>query len=222
MSESENTGVIYKVTNNINGKIYIGKAYSYEKHGNQPMSKYGATGRFRRHISNAFSDDQSKANECPEFYKDIREYGKDAFTVESLKIISKKHLKEYETKYIMRSESYKKDIGYNIFVGDNKPLDESRSKLYTESKQKANIARAQDGSMKKAEHNIGLPANINYRCRKDPNTNKILSEGYFVQIKLNGKLYNRAFLKSGYTMEQKLESAKEYLNNIKLSSNGQS
>lgn len=215
MTETENTGVIYKVTNNINGKIYIGKAFSYEKHGKQAPSKYGAEGRFRRHISNAFSEDTIKANECPEFYADIRKYGKEAFTVNRLQVVSKNHLKEYETKYIVKYESFKKEIGYNIFVGDNKPWDEIRSQKYTESKQKANVSRAQDGSMKKAEHNVGLPANINYRIKKDPKTGRVLSEGYFVQIKLDGKLYNKAFLKSGFTMEQKLESAKEYLSTIK-------
>ena len=215
MTETVNTGVIYKITNNVNGKIYIGKAFSYEKHGKQPPSKYGAEGRFRRHLSNAFSENTETANECPEFYADIRKYGKEAFTVETLRVYSKIHLKENERKYIVALESYKEEKGYNIFVGDSKPIDESRARKYTESKQKSNASRAQDGSMKKAEHNVGLPANINYRIKKDPKTGRVLSEGYFVQIKLDGKLYNKAFLKSGFTMEQKLESAKEYLSTIK-------
>lgn len=215
MTESLETGVIYQITNSVNGKIYIGKAFSFEKHGKQSPSKYGAEGRFRRHLSNAFSENTETANECPELYTDIRLHGKESFSVQTLKVISKKHLKEYEKKYIFAKESYKQNIGYNIMVGDNKPLDETHSKKYADTKKFTNVDRAKDGSMKKAEHNVGLPANINYRIKHHAETGRVLSEGYFVQIKLDGKLYNKAFLKTGLPMDQKLEMAKEYLSTIK-------
>lgn len=215
MTETENTGVIYKITNYLNGKIYIGKVFSYVKNGNQGLIKYGAEGRFKRHLINAKSTNELVRDECPEFYKDIREHGEEAFGVTILQVVAKSHLKHHETKYIMKAQSYKQEIGYNVMVGDNKPLDENHAKKYEDYKQKSNVDRAKDGSLKKAEHNVGLPPNINYRKKLHPETGRVLSEGYFVQIKLDGKLYNKAFLKSGFTMEQKLESAKEYLSTIK-------
>lgn len=49
MEESENTGVIYVITNVVNDKKYIGKAQSYLKNG----SKHGAIGRLKRHVSDS-------------------------------------------------------------------------------------------------------------------------------------------------------------------------
>jgi hypothetical protein len=93
VKEDLTTGVIYKVTNNLNGKIYIGRASSYEKYGKQKPSYYSGTGRLRRHISNAYSDDDDAKNECPQFYNAIRTDGEANFSVVVLKVCSLKHLK---------------------------------------------------------------------------------------------------------------------------------
>ena len=63
MEETLDTGVIYKITNTKNNKIYIGRAYSYVKNGNQKMRRHGAKDRLNWHFSKAFSKNKKK-NRC--------------------------------------------------------------------------------------------------------------------------------------------------------------
>jgi len=209
MEENINTGVIYKITNTINNKQYIGKTYSYIKNGNNNY-KYGALGRFKRHLSNAFSSNEKTKNECPELYKDIRSYGKDNFNVITLVICNKNDLKNKEKEQIKLYETYKKEKGYNILIGNNKPEDPTHLLHYKNNKILNNKLRCVNSSMKYTLEGKELPPNINYRIKKDAN-DKIISEGYFVQIKINNKLYNKAFLSMKLSLEDKLILAKEQL-----------
>jgi hypothetical protein len=196
MEETELTGVIYIITNVSNNKKYIGKAYSYEKHGKKSPSIYGANGRFRRHCSNALNN----SSEIPLLYNDIREFGKDNFKVETLEVCTKENLKDRETYYTKLHESYKKDKGYNFHIGDNKPEDISHKKAYEDKKVESNKTRAEGGALRQSNDTVDLPPNI-YR-RKN---------GLFAQIKIGSNLYNKAFFKSLDTDEIKLEKALAWL-----------
>jgi len=212
INESINTGVIYKITNTTNGKIYIGKAYSYEKHGKQVPSIFGGNGRLRRHMSNAFSKNENVNNECPLLYDAMRNDGKDCWVVETLLVCKKKDLKSKETKTIIELKSYLPNIGYNILMGDNKP-DEGQNRInYEQKKIKSNRSRAKNSAMKRTDISKKLPTNIYHRKSKLRN-NEI--EGYFVQIKINGKYKSKAFMSKKLTMKEKLKKAKEFLSNIK-------
>lgn len=214
-NETNDTGVIYKITNKTNKKFYIGRAYSYEKHGQYPPTKYGSEGRFKRHFTNAHSNDTETAKECPILYEAIRlDPNKDNWTVETLAVCSKKHLKEYETRYIKNLKSYLPEIGYNYFVGNGKPIDGEHKQEYETKKANTNRERAVGGGMKR--HDAELPANIYCRTSKLPNGNEI--NGYFVQIKPNGKgekPISKAFMSQKDTDEIKLEKAKAFLAQIK-------
>jgi hypothetical protein len=213
--QTEETGVIYAIVNRNDGKAYIGRCFSHEKHGKHPMTVYGANGRFRRHLSNALGADVITRTECPIFYEEIRNHNgdKNIWYVTTLKVISKKHLKEYETKFIKRYNTSDPKFGYNYFVGDNKPDDSTYLSQYQEAKAASNASRVQDGSLKKLPQNIGLPANIHYK--ETIFSNGIPLIGYFVQIKIDGKIYYRAFLSKDYSLEQKLEMAKDQLEKFK-------
>lgn len=200
MQESESTGVIYMISNTINNKKYIGKAYSYEKHGNRPSSYYGAKGRFRRHKSNA----NKGLDEIPLLYEDMRTLGSNNFNVSTLEICLKENLKEQETHYIKLYETFKKDKGYNYYVGDNKPEDEIHKEIYENKKISSNKNRANDGKLRQSEDTKELPPNIYKR-----------KNGLFAQIKIGDTLYNKGFLSSKDTDDQKLEKAKTWLKNIK-------
>lgn len=117
-------------------------------------------------------------------------------------------------KFIEEHKTSNPKKGYNINVGDDKPNDPLYLLKYQSAKAASNAARAANGALKKKAHNKDLPANINYR--KKTNKDGSIGEGYFVQIKIDGHLYNKAFLSSAMTMEDKLEAAKKLLINSKL------
>jgi hypothetical protein len=207
MEESITTGVIYMITNTINGKKYVGKCKSYRNYNDErPPTKHGAEGRFKTHKSHS----RCKPNDIPLLYKDMREFGVDMFNVEVLEVCLLENLKEREKFHTMDQESYKPDIGYNLFIGDNKPIDENHKKAYENKKATANKNRAVDGKLRRSEDVTDLPPNI-YRRKA----------GIFAQIKLTnptGKstLYNKAFFMKADSDEVKIQKAKDWLDMIKI------
>lgn len=196
MQESENTGVIYMITNNTNGKKYIGRAFSYEKHGKKPPSYYSSEGRFRRHKSNVANDNM----EIPLLYNDMKKLGADKFSVTTLEVCLKADLKAKETYYTNLHKTFEKDIGYNYHVGDDKPKNKAHIKKYEENKVHSNKARAVDGKLRQSDDVKDLPPNVYKRAN-----------GLFAQIKINGTLYNKAFLSAKDSDEEKLQKAKNWL-----------
>ena len=75
---------IYKITNLENGKLYVGQAVSHILN-HKRYRPYGMEGRFRCHISEAFSQ---KTKQCHYLNSAIRKYGKKSFIVELIKICS--------------------------------------------------------------------------------------------------------------------------------------
>lgn len=214
--ETVDTAVIYRVLNIGTLKSYIGKAFSYEKHGKKKQSIYGAKGRFKRHWSN--KDSESAQNDCPIFYKALRNSHIHDWFIFTLKVCSKKHLKEWETKLVKEYKTSNPAYGYNYFVGDNKPDNETYLATYQSNKAKSNVNRAVNGKLKRKGHSKDLPSNINYRAVK--RKGKVVSEGYFVQIKIADTLYNKAFLSMSQTMPEKLELAKSQLEAFKKEATG--
>lgn len=202
--ETDETGVIYQIYNVFTSKSYIGKVFSYEKHGKQPATYYGAKGRFKRHWSNSRGDNAD--NDCPVFYKALKDSDIHDWFVFTLMVVSKKHLKETETRKIKEYNTSDPNFGYNFFVGDNKPDNAEHLLKYSTAKAATNVNRAANGQMKREGHSKNLPANINYRPAKQVGNN-IVSEGYFVQIKIDGHVYNKAFSSKMQTMEDKLSAA---------------
>lgn len=200
MEETINTGVIYLITNTVNNKKYVGKAYSFVKHIRNPNYKHGTNGRFKRHLSNA----NNGCNEIPLLYNDIRTFGSINFKAETLIVCLKEDLKDKEEYYIRTLETFKDDIGYNIFIGDHKPEDISHKKEYEKNKVENNKLRAIGGGLRQSDNTKCLPPNIYKR-----------KNGLFAQIKLNSILYNKAFFCSKDTDVQKLEKAMSWLTKIK-------
>jgi group I intron endonuclease len=99
--------LIYKLTNTVNGKAYVGLTTRTVKH------------RFTQHC---------RADSV--IGKAIRKYGKDSFTVETLaKADTLEELEELEIKYIAMYDTFKN--GYNLTSGG-----ESGKELSEETKQK--------------------------------------------------------------------------------------
>lgn len=93
---------IYKITNLINGKCYIGQSVNikqrWKDHRTRAMSK-GSEG-FESH-----------------FYRSIRKYGLENFSFEILEECSKEELNEKEKFYVSKYSSNQEEFGYNLTAG---------------------------------------------------------------------------------------------------------
>jgi len=106
---------IYKITNLINGKIYIGQTIKNPKD------------RFIRHIYEAVN----KKNKKSLVLNAIRKYGKDNFKFDIIKSgnFNRQLLDELEIHYIQLYNSTNRNIGYNILKGGN-GYDREGKKVY--------------------------------------------------------------------------------------------
>ena len=95
-------GYIYKVTNTINGKVYIGQTIR-----TIPV-------RWEEHVKYSFSSVQGKSYNSI-LHRAIRKYGADAFTVEEVEQCDDEFLSERETYWIRHYDSTNR--GYNVFLG---------------------------------------------------------------------------------------------------------
>lgn len=95
---------IYKITNLINKKIYIGQSENIER-------------RWKEHRNRPFQK-KSSQYETP-LYKAIRKYGINNFTFEILEECKKEELDSKEIYYIKFFDSHNEKNGYNLTDGGN-------------------------------------------------------------------------------------------------------
>ena len=103
--------IIYKITNRVNGKVYIGQTIQRLKD------------RWYGHCS--------KNSECPELKAAIAKYGKENFTVEQIDVASDRdELDKKEQYWIAHYGSMNRERGYNLTSGGEHPevTDEFRAK----------------------------------------------------------------------------------------------
>lgn len=104
-------GYIYKVTNLINGKVYIG------------LTQRTIQERWKEHINVAYNQNSKDSNSI--FKKAIRKYGKENFQVEEIEWCDNlEQLKEKEVFWIKQYHSYafdKDSNGYNSTRGGDYP-----------------------------------------------------------------------------------------------------
>jgi group I intron endonuclease len=103
---------IYKITNLTNGKIYVGQAVSHILN-HKRYRPYGYEGRFRCHISEAFS---TKKNQSQYLNNAIRKYGVDDFVVELIECCEVEIADQREIHYIKEFNSLYPN-GYNLKNG---------------------------------------------------------------------------------------------------------
>ena len=92
-------GFIYKITNDINGKVYIGKTL------------HGIEKRFEEHIKDAYADNKKNRP----LYRAIRKYGPDHFHIELIEKVDIHKLGDREIYWISFYNAYK--YGYNATLG---------------------------------------------------------------------------------------------------------
>ena len=105
-------GEIYKITNKVTGKCYVGQTRSHRlNHGK--YRPFGHLGRFRDHISEANSN---KPNQSRYLNSSLLKHGSDNFMCERLITCKVDELDEYEVKYISDLNT-KFPNGYNLTDG---------------------------------------------------------------------------------------------------------
>lgn len=92
-------GFIYKITNTINNKIYIGQTRRSVKE------------RFNKHLYDCNRDGYDKYS----LYRAMKKYGKENFIVETIEKVDNQYLDEREQYWISYYDSFKN--GYNMTIG---------------------------------------------------------------------------------------------------------
>lgn len=136
---------IYKITNIITGKLYIGQTVSHMLNHNK-YRRYGSQKRLDCHFSEAMKNNKDK--ECRYLNNSIRKHGIDKFIVELIDTCSMDKGDEIEAKYITEYNSIF-PFGYNLKIGGTvfKHSDESRrilSEGYYKSHDKQNTDDTND------------------------------------------------------------------------------
>ena len=185
--------LIYKITNIANDKIYVGKTKEF--YGDQ---YFGIEGRLRQHLVNAFTN--SKKNDCPRLYNAIRKYGKESFIIELLEKTDELNVDRNEIFYIDVFGSTDEEIGYNIALGGG---GRSVVEINENIREKISKAQTKDGLM-----NIKPYYNDNN-----------IQTGYFARRREQGKVYQKYFTSTKFTIEENLEQAKQWIESIKTNKN---
>jgi len=105
---------IYKIINLTSGKVYVGQAVSHILN-HKRYRPYGHEGRFKCHISEAFSQ---KKNQSHYLNNAIRKYGVNEFVVELIEYCELNQADDREIHYIKHFNSLFPN-GYNLKNGGN-------------------------------------------------------------------------------------------------------
>lgn len=106
------TGEIYKITNNINNKSYIGQTRSHRLN-HSKYRPFGFLGRFKDHIHEASSN---KKNQSRYLNSSLLKYGNENFICEKILTCKVDELDTYERQYILEYNT-KYPNGYNLTDG---------------------------------------------------------------------------------------------------------
>jgi group I intron endonuclease len=105
-------GEVYKITNTVTGKCYVGQTRSHRLNHNK-YRPFGHLGRFKDHVHEAHS---SKKNQSRYLNSSILKHGSEKFTCELLKTCEIEDLDYYEVHYITEFNT-KYPNGYNLTNG---------------------------------------------------------------------------------------------------------
>jgi hypothetical protein len=122
-TDSDRFCEIYKIVNLTNSKIYVGQAVSHILN-HQKYRPHGCNGRFRTHISEAFS---KKKNQSTYLNNSIRKYGVNNFVVELIEYCSIENADDREKYFIYTLNSLYPN-GYNIKNGGKSFIHTEESK----------------------------------------------------------------------------------------------
>lgn len=194
---------LYKITNLENNKIYIGQAVSHILNHNR-YRPYGGEGRFRCHISEAFS---KKKNQCHYLNSAIKKYGCCNFDLDIIDYCELDKADELECKYITEYNSLYPN-GYNLKLGGKtfRHCDDSKKRVsngvmdYYKEKKFARFMLINPQLLKTNHSNLLHPLN------RDG-----IQYGWYVYL---GKKYKADFGGSHISLDDSKKNALEFLEEL--------
>ncbi len=172
-NETQKTGIIYCITNVLNGKRYFGQTISYRRLKKKTF-KAGMSTRYKDHLRYA----KNGSNCIPKLYRAIRKYGIGAFICNQIVICDKSDLDDFETYYIKLYETYT-EKGYNIVIHRCEHTEVTK-KAIRDGHRKRRTPRN-----RKVQNNKNLPLNI-YKNPKGRGYNlKIVRDNLIKSITIN-------------------------------------
>ena len=102
---------IYKITNNINQKIYIGQAVSHILK-RKKYIPHGMEGRFQKHLYEALGNHNTKYN-CRHLNFALKKYGAENFTLQLVRNCNLEYANRIESEEIINHNSLS-PFGYNL------------------------------------------------------------------------------------------------------------
>jgi group I intron endonuclease len=158
-------GEIYKITNLLTDKMYIGQTRSHYLNKGK-YRPFGHIGRFNSHISESKSIDKQKA--CRYLNSAFNKYGVDNFKCELLTTCPLDELDYYETKYISELDT-KYPNGYNLTNGGQKCGFEKGKKVVLEEEIKPLLRVINGDNLKRTEKTKQLISKrlIDYKNARD-------------------------------------------------------
>ena len=114
---------IYKITNNINGKVYIGKSVELDKREYVHFSRLKNNNHINKHLQSSYN-----------------KYGESAFTYSVLLYCEEKDLNMFEIRAIKTFNAADNRYGYNKTLGGEgqRPNEETRQKISESQKGEKN------------------------------------------------------------------------------------
>jgi group I intron endonuclease len=167
LKDDLNNSQIYKITNKINDKIYIGQASCFVGSNN---NRWGSLGRWKSHVSEAIKNND---DHCVLLNNAIRKYGPENFEVKTIDKGNFSEINDKEVYYIQLFNSLTPN-GYNLKTGGDKGKDSDDTKKKKSDahigkehsdKTKENISKGQLGNRRnpikrKHEEDNNLPKYI--------------------------------------------------------------
>ena len=146
---------VYKITNKVNGKIYIGRTTG-------TIAK-----RLKEHQHAAFSKDKAR-NGCRLLCRAIRKYGKENFNIELLEsLASFKEMKNREGELIRSNNSYDDKIGYNLTYstedGDEFISEETRKRVTISTREAKFLGKTKEIGVWRGQGEGSWKSAISYR-----------------------------------------------------------
>lgn len=146
---------VYKITNKVNGKIYIG------------ITNQGVATRWYKHTSD------SRGNSTFPLHNAIRKYGTDNFQIDVIEVVDDVEvLKERECYWIKEFNSYDRSKGYNLTLGGDGTFgrfhsQETKNKIRQKALGRVRSTQSKENQSKSIkEHNIFNHNEMSERAKK--------------------------------------------------------